>query len=332
MASIKQIAQDIGVSTATVSNALSGKGRVSKDLVARIQARAAELGYQPSSAARALKTGQSGILGLVMPDLTNPLFPRIAQNLSVAAEARGLGILIADSRGSEARQAEALQRLIGRGVDGVVIVPQKGTSPEAPGLPSVTINTVSDPRNTVSADHAGGGALLGRHIRDLGHRHVVLLGGDSVSDVQRDRMRGMTEGLGEGARFETVWGEPGLEDLPDLVRQGATAILATSDLLALAALSHLSRAGLSVPGDVSLTGFDDLPFATAMHPALTTTAQDMATIAERALEVLTGMIAGGAAPAAGHAVPMRLVTRASAAAPRTHKINEDPTKTPTNTE
>ncbi|WP_108258058.1 LacI family DNA-binding transcriptional regulator [Mangrovicoccus ximenensis] len=110
MASIKQIAQDIGVSAATVSNALTGKGRVSKDLAGRIRARADELGYRPSSAARALKTGQSGIIGLVMPDLTNPLFPRIAQGLSIAAEARGLGILIADSRTGGARRPMARDR------------------------------------------------------------------------------------------------------------------------------------------------------------------------------------------------------------------------------
>ncbi|WP_353474828.1 LacI family DNA-binding transcriptional regulator [Salipiger sp. H15] len=328
MASIKQIAQDIGVSAATVSNALTGKGRVSKELAERIRTRAEELGYRPSNAARALKTGQSGILGLVMPDLTNPLFPRIAQNLSIAAEARGLGILIADSRGSEARQNEALHQLVGRGVDGVVIVPQKGTSPEAPGLPMVTINTARDPRNTVSADHVGGGALIGAHVRALGHRNVVLLGGDRVSDVQQDRMRGMREGLGADAGVETEWGDAGLAALPERVGQGATAILATSDLLALAALSHLARAGLGVPRDVSLTGFDDLPFATAMHPALTTTAQDVSAIADYALEVLTGLIAGAERPETGHAVPMRLVPRASTAAPRT----DTRPKIPTNTE
>ena len=84
MASIKEIAQDIGVSAATVSNALTGKGRVSKELAERIQARAEALGYRPSRAARALKTGQSGILGLVMPDLTNPLFPHLLNDAVVA--------------------------------------------------------------------------------------------------------------------------------------------------------------------------------------------------------------------------------------------------------
>ncbi|MBR9762903.1 MAG: LacI family transcriptional regulator [Rhodobacteraceae bacterium] len=318
MASLKQIARDIGVSTATVSNALTGKGRVSEELAEKIRAHAEGLGYRPSSAARALKTGQSGILGLVMPDLTNPLFPRIAQNLSIAAEARGLGILIADSRGDDARQDEALAQLVGRGVDGLIIVPKKGTTAPEIALPLVVINTASDPRSTVSADHLGGGRQLGAHVAGLGHAHVALLGGDAVSEVQQDRIRGMIAGLGPATRTEVVWGDAGMARLPGLVAKGVSAVMATSDLLALGAHSHLSRAGLSVPGDVSLTGFDDLPLATAMHPALTTIAQDVEAIAEQALDVLTRRIAGRPVDTPASAVPMTLVLRQSTttAAPR----------------
>ena len=124
MISIERIANDVGVSIATVSNALTGKGRVSQEVVDRIQARAEELGYRPSIAARALKTGHTGILGLVMPDLTTPLFPRIAQTLSIAADKRKLGILIADSRGSADEQSEAFRRLLDRGMDGLLAIPQ----------------------------------------------------------------------------------------------------------------------------------------------------------------------------------------------------------------
>ncbi|OCX59988.1 hypothetical protein BFP70_17985 [Thioclava sp. SK-1] len=315
MASLQKIANDMGVSIATVSNALTGKGRVSQELVTRIRAHAAALGYRPSTAARALKSGQSGILGLVMPDLTNPLFPRIAQNLSIAAEARGLGILIGDSRGDADRQDEAISRLVDRGVDGVMIVPQKGTSPAAPSIPTIIINTASDPRTTVSADHIGGGRQLGAHIAALGHRQAILLGGDAVSDVQRDRIRGMIDGLGNTICPHIAWGEAGIATLPALVAKGATAVLATSDLLALSAHSCLTRAGLSVPGDVSLSGFDDLPLGLAMYPALTTVAQDVATIAEHALNVLTKMIAQHELPPHGLSVPMQLIERQSTAPP-----------------
>jgi LacI family transcriptional regulator, galactose operon repressor len=315
MVSIKQIAKQVGVSPATVSNALTGKGRVSPKMIDRIQAVAKELGYRPSIAGRALQNGQTGILGLVMPDLTNPLFPRIAQHLSAAADQRGLGILIADSRGRGEEQVQALRRLVDRGVDGLLVVPQKGTSPDPQLVPTVVINTASDPQNTVSADHAGGGRLVAQHIADQGHRKVVILGGDPVSEVQRDRIAGMKSAFSDSVELQVLWGETGLTEIVTLVADGATAIMTTSDLTALTAQSHLTRAGLMVPDDVSLTGFDDLPLAKAMHPMLTTVAQDVQNIAEHALQTVTDMIAGKPPPAGGETVPMRLVTRQSTKEP-----------------
>ncbi|MEM9577006.1 MAG: LacI family DNA-binding transcriptional regulator [Pseudomonadota bacterium] len=310
MVNLKEIAGDIGVSVATVSNALTGKGRVSQELVARIRTRADELGYRPSNAARALKTGQTGILGLVMPDLTNPLFPRIAQMLSIAAENAGLGILIADSRGSPEEQREAIRRLLGRGVDGIIVVPQKGTTPDPGQVPTAVINTAADPKNSVSADHTGGGALVASHILDIGHKDVVILGGDPVSEVQRDRIRGMTEVLGD-ALSAVFWGDAGPEQVIAAVSSGATAILTTSDLLALRVRSALIEADLSVPDHVSLTGFDDMSFAPVMSPALTTVAQDVDEIASRAIDIMTAKIRGERHPLDGQTVPMRLVIRNS---------------------
>lgn len=316
MANIKQIAANMGVSVATVSNALTGKGRVSQEMVERIRKCADELGYRPSLAGRALRSGQTGILGLVMPDLTNPLFPRIAQHLSLEADSRQLSILIADSRGNALEQSQAMKRLVDRGVDGLLIVPQKGTSPESQPVPTVIINTASDPRNIVSADHAGGGKLIATHIAGLGHRKVAMLGADPVSEVQGDRIDGMISGLAGTADFQVFWSQDGLGNLIRAVETGVTAIMATSDLLALSAHSQLTRAGFSVPDDVSLTGFDDLPLATAMHPMLTTVAQDVAQIADRAIDVLTLAISGESLPDTGTTIPMHLVVRDSTAKPR----------------
>jgi LacI family transcriptional regulator len=311
MTNIKQIATDMGVSVATVSNALTGKGRVSSEMVERIKKRATDLGYRPSLAGRALRSGQSGILGLVMPDLTNPLFPRIAQNLSLVADERQLGILIADSRGNPDEQTQAIDRLLDRGVDGLLIVPQKGTAPGLQRVPTVIINTASDPDNTVSADHAGGGRLIAQHVAALGHNHVVILGDDPVSEVQRDRVNGMRHGCCTAANVQEFWGEDGMDRLIPAIENGATAIMTTSDLLALRVHSHLTRHGIVVPQDVSLTGFDDLPFATAMHPMLTTIAQDVEKIADVAIDRLMRAIQGDQSPAETTTIPMRLVIRNS---------------------
>lgn len=311
MVSIKQIARDVGVSTATVSNALTGKGRVSQEMIARIQMKAEELGYRPSIAARALKTGQTGILGLVMPDLTNPLFPRIAQMLSIVAADRKFGILIADSLGRAQEQDEACLRLLDRGVDGLLVVPQKGTTPEPMPVPIAVINTASDPNNSVSADHAGGGRQVARHIADIGHRHVLILGGDPVSEVQQDRIAGMTAALRDDIRTEILWGEAGVSHVLPAVKSGVTAVMTTSDLIALRVRSELMREQIFVPDRVSLTGFDDMSFAPIMHPALTTVAQDVEEIASRAIDIIAAKIKGEVPAGEGQTVPMRLVVRQS---------------------
>jgi LacI family transcriptional regulator len=315
MVSIKEIASDIGVSTATISNALTGKGRVSQELVTRIRERAEELGYRPSVAARALKTGQTGILGLVMPDLTNPLFPSIAQTLSIEADKRKLGILIADSRGSADEQSEALRRLLDRGVDGLLVVPQKGTTPEPVSVPMAILNTASDPLNSVSADHAGGGGLVARHVSEIGHRKVVILGGDQVSEVQRDRITGMTAALPGDVDVDVFWGEAGVEKAVAAVQSGATAIMTTSDLIALQARTELMRAQISVPDQVSLTGFDNMSFSSIMHPALTTVAQNVDEIASRAIDIISAKISGETPAQEGQTVPMQLVIRQSTSIP-----------------
>lgn len=321
MVKIKDIAADLGVSVATVSYALNGTGRVSRDLAERIRARAADLGYRPSVAARALKSGRTGILGLVMPDLTNPLFPTMAQNLSKVADSCEMGILIADSRGSAQEQRTALRRLVDRGVDGLLVVPQKGSAPEPQPVPMVVINTPSDPQNAVSADHRGGGALVAAHVLSLGHRDIIIVGGDRVSEVQRDRIAGMTGALPADARTRIVWGDAGIATVPAGVRAGATAVMATSDLLALRVHSHLRRAGLDIPNDVSLTGFDNLPLGEAMHPPLTTVAQDVGEIARRAIGMIREMIAGKTVGAFGETVPMRLIRRESTSLPPANKEN-----------
>ena len=319
MVSIKDIASDLGVTAATVSNALNSKGRVSERLAERIKARANALGYRPSSAAVALKSGRSNILGLVMPDLTNPLFPHIAQALSIEAERLGFATLIADTRDSAEAQEQAIRRLVSRGVDALIILPQKGSSAPQTAVPQAIINTSSDPQNTASADHFGGGALVASHIAALGHRNILLIGANPVSGVQQDRIAGMKSTLLPEIRHEILWGEEGIAAAPELVKSGVSAILCSSDLVAINVHSHLTRAGLSVPEDVSLTGFDDMSFARVMHPPLTTVGQDVETLAKFTLDVITKQLKGEHSPHDGQTVPMELVLRQSTQAPTLSK-------------
>lgn len=309
--SLRRIAQDLGVSVATVSNVLSGKGRASEPLAKRILSHANLIGYRPSAAALALKTGRSGTIGFVMPDITHPLFPQFAQGVERAADSLGLGVLIADSRGEAAGQVAAIARLVSRGVDGLIVLPQRGTQIAAQSLPLAVINSASDPMNTVSADHAQGGALAAATILALGHRCVLLLGGDRRSEVQRDRMAAMVAGLQARAEAQTAWLEDGDLGLGGPVARGVTAVLAASDLFALRVLGDAAELGISCPEEISVIGFDNLPFGAIMRPGLSTIAPDITEVSRRAVEYLHAVINGKTPLVRPELVPMSLINRGS---------------------
>ncbi|MGN7294254.1 LacI family DNA-binding transcriptional regulator [Rhizobium sp. SAFR-030] len=296
---LARIAETLGVSIASVSNALSGKGRVSPELAQRIRTLADELGYVPSVAGRALRTGRSGVLGLVLPDIANPLFPQIAQAIERAASTKGYGVLIGDSRGETEAQADAIARLTERGVDGLVVIPRRGTSVTGVNCPVAVIDSPSTPGNTVAADHLDGGRQMGAHLAALGHRQVVILAGSPLSNVQADRVAGLKQGLGAQAVVDVVWldgldtrSESGTSlGLGAWVAEGTTAFAALSDLIALRALTELQGAGITVPDQVTVTGFDDLIWSSVVTPPLTTMRMDMVQIATIAIGSLTQAIA-----------------------------------------
>ncbi|MBP1859324.1 LacI family DNA-binding transcriptional regulator [Rhizobium herbae] len=334
---LSQIAALLGVSSATVSNALSGKGRVSAELAEKVRATAAELGYTPSLTGRALRTGRTGVLGLVLPDIANPLFPQIAQAIEHAASKAGYGVLIADSRGDVALQTDAINRLIERNVDGIVIVPRLGTRIADIGCPVAVIDSPSTPGNTVSADHWQGGQAIAEHLVSLGHRKFLLIGNNPASNVQNDRIGGMKSRLPEGGiadvlwieRHEQVHGKGSLLGLKQKLDQGFTAFAAVSDLHALRALTELQRAGIGVPEDASVTGFDDLVWSSVITPSLTTVRMNMAEIADIAIAALVRVIeadtasgsdiprtaTGTVAAAERSSVPMQLVVRQTSGPP-----------------
>lgn len=322
---LSRIATSLGVSVATVSNALSGKGRVSESLAEKIREHATGLGYIPSQAGRALRTGRSGVLGLVLPDIANPLFPKLAQAIEFAATSAGYGVLIADSRGDVAAQTEAINRLIERGVEGMVIVPRRATRISSASCPVAVIDTASTPGNTVAADHWQGGRDIAAHLAELGHKRILIIGNNPGSNVQNDRAGGIRSGLRAGMQSATLWVERLERDLGcgcslglvEKVRDGFTAFAALSDLQALRALTELQRDGVVVPEMASVTGFDDLIWSPVVTPALTTVAMDMVTIAEIAISSLlksiqtSGSREGTLVTAQMDRVPMQLIVRQS---------------------
>ncbi|WP_292897319.1 MULTISPECIES: LacI family DNA-binding transcriptional regulator [unclassified Nitratireductor] len=297
-ANLSDIAKALGVSVATVSNAMSGKGRVSQELGRTIREKAKELGYVPSLAGRALSTGRSHVLGLVLADIAHPLFPQFAQAIEHAASEAGYGVLIGDSRGDVEAQTRAINRLIERGADGIVVVPRHGTRIGDIGRPVAVIDSASTPGNTVAADHWNGGLEIGRHLLELGHRSVAIIGLHSDSNVQNDRIGGIREAFAGRGETRLIWigemershGSGCPLGLVRLAEEGVTAFAAVSDLHALRAITELQQGGISIPGDVSVTGFDDLIWAGVIAPSLTTMRMDMERIAEIAIADLISQI------------------------------------------
>lgn len=325
---LSELARHLGVSIATVSNALSGKGRLSPELAKRIRDAADRMGYVPSQAGRALRTGRSGVLGLVLPDIGNPLYPEIAQEIERVATNAGYGVLIANSRDEIAAQDKAIFQLIERGVDGIVIVPRRGTTVPATACPIAIIDTPTTPRNTVSADHFEGGAQVARHLRALGHEKILLIGDDPSSNVQNARINGMRSQLHEAKEIETIWiveieakdGKSCALGLAAWRARGFSAFACVSDPHALRALTELQSAGIVIPAEATVTGFDNLQWSSFISPPLTTVKMNMPEIATLALDALIEAIQSREASddtpsptvtARKAAVPMELVIRRS---------------------
>ena len=304
---LSDIAHNLSVSSATVSLALSGKGRLSAKTVERIEVEARRIGYAPNQMGKALRTGRSHVIGLVLPDVANPLFPRMARAIVLAAEDLGYGVLIADSHSSAETQKHSLQRLIDLGSDGIIVIPQKGTEIVDCSIPVAVIDAPTSRLNVVSADHAAGGAIAISHLQEQGHLRILCVGGTRSSLVQRTRMSGMMNAASPAAKLTEHW----VDDAPDivsLIAAGATAIATTSDMIAVQFLTELGSAGLRVPQDVSLVGFDDLDIAKLIHPKLTSIATSEIDIGQRAIAGLIQLINGGTR-AKNEVIPMRLVRR-----------------------
>ena len=281
---IADVAEKAGVSHATVSRVMNGNAAVDPGIAARVRAAAAELKYQPNPVGRSLALGKTDTIGIVVPDLANPTFQAILRGLSIAAAQDGYRVLIADS--SEVTSEEAI--LAGearRRCDGVVLcAPRMGDAePEelAPTLhPLVLINRTTVATNTpsLSVDYGQGIQELAQHLVGLGHRRLAFLSGPEHSASNRQRLVGLEKFRKEHPEIELkmLHGgsnfDSGHESTEAIIASGATGILAFNDLVAMGLLSGLHEHGVRVPEDISVTGFDDIPFAKYTTPPLTTAA------------------------------------------------------------
>ncbi|WP_217617102.1 LacI family DNA-binding transcriptional regulator [Cellulomonas sp. GbtcB1] len=335
---LRDIAREVGVSVMTVSNVVNGRaGRVSPATAARVERAVADLGYVPSAAARSLVARRSRLVGLLLPGrpdgvtlLGSPHDVAVTGALEAALRARDHHLMLRGV-GDAGDVRDSVRRW---GLDGVVVM---GFTDDAlaaldlPGtLPAVLVDAEGGPADAgpehgrVRSDDRAGGHLAGTHLAGLGHRRLLLCGPvDAASRVVAERLAGFraaaTEaGLPPGAvrtaHARTTYDEGvalGGRLAADVRAGSVTAVFATADVLAAGVVRGLADAGLRVPEDVSVLGYDDAELARQVTPRLSTVAQDTAGKGRLAAELLLGLVTGDDAAPRSATVPVALVARES---------------------
>jgi LacI family transcriptional regulator len=288
-ATLQDIADATGVHRSTAARALDPKKchLISEEVVARVREEARRLAYRRDAIAASLRTGRSRLVGVVVPDMANPVFAPILGGIAAALAEEGYSVLVADAGTSGTHQIEIVEQLIARRVDGLVVATARRDKDPvvslclAAGVPTVLVNRAEDrPRApAVVADDIGGMALAITHLVQLGHERIGHLAGPENLSTGVLRRLGFEEAMrGAGldpsaiATASAYTREAGraatstlLDQFPDL-----TAIAASNDLLALGAYQELRARGLSCPADLSIVGHNDMPLVDMVDPPLTT--------------------------------------------------------------
>ena len=329
---LEDVARRARVSTATVSRVLNAPDRVREETRRRVEAAIASLGYTPHFGGRALVSNRTDTIGAVIPTMENAIFALGLQALQEELAEAGVTLLVATSNYDHAREAEQVRVLLGRGVDGLVLI---GTAREREvyellerrALPYVLVwSYCEDPGHIcVGFDNRAAARRIAERVLAAGHRRVGMISGITAwNDRARDRVRGVRDALAaEGLELDP----PYLVEAaytPDAGREAArlllalsprpTAVICGNDVLAVGAIQGARSLGLSVPGDVSVTGFDDIELASVVDPPLTTVHVPHRRMGQAAARLLL-RLRGGLEAVESIAFETRLVERASLSRP-----------------
>lgn len=332
---LRDVAELAGVHTATASRALNPatRGLVSEDTAARVIDAAAQLGYTVNPIARSLKTSRSNTVGVVIPDLTNPLFPPIMRGIDDVLEPLGYSVLLVNTDNDKDREAKQVASLRARQVEGLIVATALLHDPQLDRLaeehiPLVLINRRMDASTlpSVTGDEAAGVHLAMRHLAALGHRHIGHLAGPQQTSTGQIRLRAYRQALQDlGLPYSDelvvdteAWTESqGAQGLSRLFERGVpfTAVLAGNDLHALGCYDLLRERGISCPGEVSIVGFNDMPIVDKLSPSLTTVHIPQYQVGAEAARLLLDRIRDERAPAKSVLLPLDLIVRGSTCPP-----------------
>ncbi|HEX6534182.1 MAG TPA: LacI family DNA-binding transcriptional regulator [Gemmatimonadaceae bacterium] len=333
MVTIKDVARAAGVSAATVSRVWNDSAVVSEDTRRHVREVAARLGYSPHGAARSLITRTTRTIGVLLPDLYGEFFSEVIRGIDQTAQQHGFHLLVSSSHDSRSEIEAALRSMRGR-VDGLIVMSpdldaQGALHAIGGSFPVVLLNAVAtgESFDSITIDNRGGAAAMVRHLVALGHRRIAMIAGPERNYDSAERLAGYREALAPATKradrsahaslvrhgdFSEASGHRAARAFLELEPR-PSAIFAANDSMAIGALSALHEAGLRVPEDVAVVGFDDIPMARYMNPPLTSVHVDISDLGHRATERLLELLAGPAPPPSPRqeTVPAALVVRGS---------------------
>lgn len=307
---IKDVAKAAGVSVATVSRALNAQDTVTPETRARIERIANELGYTPNASARTLRTHRSRVIGVVLPTLLNPVFAECLEGIASTSAAAGYAIQPFTTDYKVEREDRAVNLLLAGNVDGMVlVVSNPDTSAALQRLakaqrPYVLAYNYHPAHPCVSVDNERAVAELITRLTALGHQRIAMISGQlKASDRAKQRYRGYRKGmqragLAELPLLEVPFVETAVREIAAYLDSSLalrpTALVCSNDLLAIRAIRAAHLAGLSVPHELSVTGFDGIELGEDLNPVLSTIVQPNVDIGRRSMELLTHAIAAQA--------------------------------------
>jgi LacI family transcriptional regulator len=323
----RDVARLAGVSQPTVSRALRADPRISAATRARVADAARALGYIPSELGRSLRTRSTRQIAMVA-DLANQIYPTLVPALHDALGVAGYRLVVLAERPERPELSSVLERLLDRSSDGVVLTTTllHSTVPvelHRNGIPFVLLNRTSDvvDADSVTVDNVGGAQRVGELLTELGHRRIAAIFGPPATSTGRDREQGFRHALAAAGlaldpalvrhgEFVAVVGESATADI---LASGPppTALFCANDNIAIGALAHLHRAGVAVPADMTVVGFDDLEVSSWPWVDMTTVHSPLPDMARAAAELLLSRLAAPDGPARRRTFPARLVLRSS---------------------
>lgn len=320
---MREVAEAAGVSTATVSRALSDPARVSGEVRGRVEAAVARLGYTVNSAARSLRRNDTGVVLVLVPDIGNPFFSKLVKGVEQRARELSYSVLIGDTGTDNGRLEVYVRQVAARRVDGMILLNGRLPSGGAAGAVPVVVVSERVPGAsvpTVGIDNVAAAGSVVQHLRALGHCRIAHIAGPDGNVLTKDRAQGYHAALDGAALPHVVHGdfsiESGRRAARALVRgrHEPTAIFAANDEMAMGAIIELKALGASVPADISVVGFDDIEFAAAYDPPITTIHQPRFEMGRVAMSLLGDRLRGVAPSGVEDIVlPVELIVRESTA-------------------